>query len=97
MTSRASEEVVVVRLYLASSLERRELLFRRLQQWERLKGATLLQAVQGFGSHGMAQGDLAPSIIEFFDTRAEVDRVLEDLTPLVEHIVWWPAHAIVAK
>lgn len=83
--------VVVVRLYLASSLERRELLFRRLQQWEKLKGATMMEAVQGFGAHGMARGDLVPAVIEFFDTAEAVDKVIADIRHLVDHIVSWPA------
>lgn len=92
----AVEEVVVVRLYLARSLKRRELLFRRLQRWEKLRGATVFQAVQGFGQHGVARGELAPAVIEFFDSRSEIDRVLEDLSPLVDHIVYWPAHTLIA-
>lgn len=89
-----TEEVVVVRLYLARSVERRELLFRRLQHWEKLRGATVLQAEQGFGEHGVARGDLAPAIIEFFDTRAAAERVISDIQALVDHIIFWPAEAL---
>lgn len=84
----------MVRLYLARSPERRELLFRRLQQWGQLRGATVFQAVEGFGQHGIARGQVAPTVIEFFDTKAEIDRVLEDLTPLVDHIVFWSAQTV---
>ena len=89
-------KVIVVRLYLASSLERRQLLFRRLQQWEKLKGATMMEAAAGFGEHGMAQGDLVPAIIEFFDTEEAVEKVIADIRHLVDHIVFWPAQESVA-
>ena len=88
-------EVVVVRLYLASSHERRQLLFRRLQQWEKLKGATMMEAVAGFGEHGMAQGDLVPAIIEFFETAEAAEKVIADIRHLVDHIVSWPAREFV--
>lgn len=88
------EEILVVRLYLAQSLERRELLFRRLQQWQKLRGATVLRAEQGFGEHGIARDDLAPTIIEFFDTREAVEKVISDVGELVDHIVFWPAQAV---
>ncbi|MCP4448435.1 MAG: DUF190 domain-containing protein [Myxococcales bacterium] len=87
----SKREVVVVRLYLASSHERRELLFRRLQQWEKLKGATMMEAVAGFGEHGRAKGDSIPAIIEFFETPAAAEKVIEDIRHLVDHIVSWPA------
>jgi len=88
------EEILVVRLYLAQSLERRELLFRRLQHWQKLRGATVLQAQQGFGEHGVARGELAPTIIEFFDTREAVEKVVSDVGKLVDHIVLWPAQVV---
>ena len=94
MTSNDRNEVVVVRLYIASSLERRQLLFRRLQQWEKLKGATMMEAALGFGEHGMVQGDLVPAIIEFFDTPEAAQKVIEDIRHLVDHIVSWPAHEV---
>jgi len=86
-----AREVVVVRLYLASSYERRQLLFRRLQQWEKLKGATMMEASAGFGEHGMAQGDLVPAIIEFFETKEAAEKVIADIGHLADHIVSWPA------
>ena len=92
--SNRRREVVVVRLYFASSVERRQLLFRRLQQWEKLKGATMMEATQGFGGHGMAQGDLVPGIIEFFDSPEVVAQVLADIRHLVDHIVTWPAQEV---
>lgn len=88
------EEIVVVRLYLSQSLERRQLLFRRLQSWQKLRGATVLQAEQGFGEHGVARGDLAPTIIEFFDTPDAVEKVVSDVRKLVDHIVLWPAQTV---
>jgi PII-like signaling protein len=91
----ATEPVIMVRVYLARSPERRELLFRRLQQWEQLRGATVFQAIQGFGLHGVARGEVAPAVIEFFDSQEEVDRIVEDIAPLVDHIVFWPAHTTV--
>lgn len=93
----AVREVVMVRLYLASSYERRQLLFRRLQQWEKLKGATMLEAAAGFGEHGMAQGDLVPAIIEFFDTKESAAKVVADIQHLVDHIVSWPAREFVNR
>ena len=90
-----TEKVIIVRLYLAQSAERRELLFRRLRHWEKLSGATVVQAVEGFGERGIAQGVNAPTIIEFFETEEAVERVIEDIEPLVDHVVCWPAQSIV--
>jgi len=87
----------MVRVYLASSYERRQLLFRRLQQWEKLKGATMLEATAGFGEHGMAQGDLVPAIIEFFDTAEAAAKVIEDIRHLVDHVVSWPVQEYLCK
>ena len=90
-------DAVMVRVYLASSYERRQLLFRRLQQWEKLKGATMLEATAGFGEHGMAQGDLVPAIIEFFDTTEAAEKVIEDIRHLVDHVVSWPVQEYLCK
>ncbi len=86
-----TRDVVMVRVYLASSHERRQLLFRRLQQWEKIKGATMLEASAGFGEHGMAHGDLVPAIIEFFETAEAAQKVIADIRHLVDHVVAWPA------
>lgn len=87
----STSPVVMVRVYLASSHERQQLLFRRLQKWEKLKGATMTEATAGFGEHGMAKGTEIPAVIEFFDTEEAATQVIADIRHLADHIVSWPA------
>lgn len=86
------EEVWVVRLYLAQTAERNELLFRRLRRWEKLRGATVIEAKTGFGEHGLPAADSAPIVIEFFERPEVAQRVIKDLSDVVDHIVYWPAN-----
>lgn len=91
VTALPKRDVLVVRLYLASSYEQRSLLFRRLQRWEKLSGATMLEAAAGFGDHGLAQADSMSTIIEFFEAAETAETVIADIRHLVDHVVVWPA------
>jgi PII-like signaling protein len=94
MPKRPTEEVLMVRLYVVGSPEHRELLLRRLQRWEKLRGATVMQSVEGFGSHGVARGDAAPMVVEFFDSADEAMRVIDDVRDQVDRVVFWPASTV---
>ncbi len=92
MSAAETTEALMVRIYLAGTETQRNLLLRRLRDWEQTRGATVFTGVAGFGDSGSARGDEIPTVLEFFDEKEQALRVVEDLKLAVAdaHIVYWP-------
>lgn len=96
--STMSSEAIMVRVYLAGTAVQRELLLRRLRDWEHARGATVFVGVAGFGDSGSATGEAMPTVLEFFDEPDRARQVIADLRMAVDgvHIVHWPVSLAVS-
>ena len=85
-------DVVVVRVYLSEDQARSVTLLKRLQEWARIRGATLFHGDRGFGSHGDG-GAVLPAVLEFFEAPEKAEEAMALLDRIVEpgHVVSWPA------
>ena len=81
-------EMVVVRMYLSRDPES---LLKRLREWGRIRGATVVEGVRGFGG---GEDQSRPVILEFFETPERAREVLEFLKTADHggHVLHWPAH-----
>lgn len=92
--------VIFVRVYIMESEKLLQVIVDYLQK-NKIRGASVFRAINGYGtsgSHTSSFMDLSlnlPLAVEFFDDPEKVNKVLEDLQPLVkpEHIVCWSAQA----
>jgi PII-like signaling protein len=93
-------DVTMVRIYLTEGEGGLRRLLDRLQTAEQVRGVTVFRGIAGFGASGALHTtqliDLSldlPLVVEFFDTPAKVDAVLEHLQPLLKpgHVVRWTA------
>lgn len=92
-------DVRCVRVYLTEQ-DKYQRLIARLHDIEKVRGVTVFRGISGFGREGHIHSaklidtvlDL-PIVIEFFDTPARVDAILEHLATVIEpgHILSWPA------
>lgn len=92
------EQVTMVRIYLHEGEVQLNTLLKRLRDWEKLRGVTVFRGISGYGDSGKLQGggllDLSldlPMVVEFYDSPAKIDQILEHLSPTVKpgHLVWW--------
>ena len=97
-------EVTFVRIYLTEGEGRMTALLARLHDEEQVQGVTVFRGISGFGKSGKVHSstllDMSldlPLVIEFFDTPAKVDTILEHIRADIEpgHIVSWPATLLV--
>lgn len=93
-------EVSIVRIYLTEGEGGLRQLLDRLHDAERVRGVTVFRGIAGFGDDGALHTarlvDLSldlPLVVEFFDTPAKVDAVLEHLKPHLKpgHVLRWTA------
>ena len=93
-------EVTMVHVYLTEGDHQLESLLACLHDKEKVSGVTTYRGVSGFGRSGRIHSstllDMSldlPLVIEFFDQPAKVEKILENLTKMVEpgHIVCWSA------
>ena len=98
----SSQPVTMVRIYLTEGERQLQPLIKLLHDKEKVWGVTAFRGIAGFGKTGKMHSstlmDISldlPLVLEFFDRPDKVDRVLEDLSSLIEpgHIVTWPATA----
>lgn len=92
-------DVRCVRVYLTEQ-DKYQRLIVRLHDVEKVRGVTVFRGISGFGRDGHLHSaqiidtvlDL-PIVIEFFDTPARVEAILEHLSTIIEpgHILSWPA------
>lgn len=94
-----SNEVLVVRLYLAEGRDDIRKVFKWLET-NKMRGFTVFRGIAGLGSDGLMHKasllDLSselPMIVEFFDTPERVAELMPTLRTLVkaDHIVSWTA------
>lgn len=94
-----SDEVLMVRLYLAEGRDDMRKVFKWLET-NKMRGFTVFRGVAGLGSDGRVHKasllDLSselPMVIEFFDTPARIAELMPTLQTLVkpDHIVSFPA------
>ena len=94
-------EVTVVRVYLSEGHSQLESLLKRLHDWEKVRGVTVFRGIAGFGDGGEVHTarlmDLSldlPLVVEFFDTPAKVEAIIEHLNTTIKpgHILSWPAY-----
>lgn len=93
-------DVTVVRIYLNEKENRLDKLLRFLHDEEQVRGVTAFRGIAGFGASGELHTartlDIAldlPIVVEFFDTREKVARILADLRERVDvnHVISWDA------
>lgn len=93
--------VTMVHIYLTEAEGRLAKLLHYLHNENRIRGATVLRGITGFGHSGKIHTshllDLAldlPLVVEFFDEPEKIATLLPQLKTLVEpdHIVYWSAH-----
>lgn len=94
-------EVKVVRIYLHEAKGHVAGLLRYLHDECKVRGVTVFRGVTGFGSSGRYHSssllDLSldlPVVVEFFDDRAKIDPIIEELNKTIKpgHIVYWSAN-----
>ncbi len=94
-----SEQVLMVRLYLAEGRDDMRKVFKWLETNE-MRGFTVFRGIAGLGSDGLLHKasllDLSselPMVIEFFDTPERVAELMPTLRTLIkpDHIVSWTA------
>lgn len=94
-------EVTVVRIYLNESKHLLKPMMERLHNEEKVRGVTVFRGLEGFGASGiMHQASLLdlsldlPLVIEFYDTPATVEQVLDRIGDMIpaDHIVCWSAY-----
>jgi len=97
-------DITFVRIYLTEGEGCMEGLLKRLHDEEKVRGVTVFRGISGFGKSGAMHSssllDLSldlPVVIEFFDDRPKVERILDHICRAVEpcHIVCWPANLLV--
>jgi PII-like signaling protein len=88
---------VVVRIYLTESRARLKRLLQLLRASGKIRGATAFRGIAGFGTTSPADEDASepkdpPVVLEFFDTRANVEETIRFVRTLVapRHVVAWP-------
>lgn len=97
-----STEVSMARIYLTEGETQLKTLMKRLRDWEKLRGVTVLRGISGYGESGIIHGsdlvDLSlnlPIVVEFFDDHAKVDEIWQHLQDqqIVKpgHMVRWKA------
>ena len=94
------EPITMVRIYLTEADHKVWKLIEKLHDEEQLRGLTVFRGIIGFGRSGRihtyrivdTSSDL-PLVMEFFDSPARVDEVLQHLETAVEpgHLVTWSA------
>lgn len=93
-------EVTVVRIYLSEGQAQLDSLLKRLRDWEKIQGVTVLRGIAGFGDSGKLHTaklvDLSlelPVIVEFFDRPGKVETIMEHLNAVVKpgHMLSWQA------
>lgn len=93
-------DITVVRIYLSEAEGTLQSLLKRLHDWEKVKGVTVFRGISGFGDSGVvhtsAVMDLSldlPIVVEFYDTPAKIDAILEHLNTTIKpgHMVSWSA------
>lgn len=94
------ESVTMVRIYLTEADHKVWKLIEKLHDQERLRGLTVFRGIIGFGRSGRIHtyrivdmsSDL-PLVMEFFDSPARVDEIVQHLETTVEpgHLVTWSA------
>ncbi|MCP5142490.1 MAG: DUF190 domain-containing protein [Chromatiales bacterium] len=93
------KSMTLVRIYCTEGEGRMRKLLKLLHDVEKVRGVTVFRGVAGFGASGRIHTaglvDLAlelPLVLEFFDERDKVERIIADLSASVKpgHIVSWP-------
>lgn len=96
----ASRSVTVVRIYTRESSHQIKDLIKILREEEKVAGATVIRAQQGFGVDGVmhSQGLVAlsldlPLILEFYDAPERIEAILQRLQAKMEirHMLSWSA------
>lgn len=95
-----TEDITIVRIYLTERDGHLDTLIKRLHDWGKIRGVTVFHGIAGFGPSGMMHPaspssvsvDL-PVVVEFFDTSAKIEEILEILSHIIKpgHVVCWPA------
>ncbi len=95
-----TEAVTIVRIYLTEGEGHLDTLIKRLHDWGKIRGVTVFHGSAGFGPSGVmhpisslpVSGNL-PVVVEFFDTPAKVEEILEILSHIIKpgRVVCWPA------
>jgi len=92
--------VTMVRIYLTEAEKMTDTVLKRLHDWEKVRGVTVLRGISGFGSSGVMHSskllDMSldlPVVIEFFDEPDKVETILDHLSGMIDpgHIVSWSA------
>lgn len=98
-TNISQTSMVLVRIYCIEGEGRMRKLLSLLHDEEKVLGVTVFRGIAGFGASGRIHSsgliDLAlelPLVIEFFDEREKVERIVADLSGKVKpgHIISWP-------
>ena len=96
------QTVTIVRVYLTEGRDHCERILNWLHDDDRVRGATVFRAMEGFGEDGVIKSASLmnvslqlPVVIEFFDTPDNVRAVLTELEKMVkaDHIVSWSANS----
>lgn len=95
-----AEEITVVRIYLTEASGQLKPLLNYLHDESKVHGVTVFRGITGFGKSGRYHSstlmDMSldlPVVIEFFESPARAQAIVEHLDGQVEpgHIVYWNA------
>ncbi len=95
-----ANEVTVVRIYISEGQAQLDILLKRLQEWEHVRGVSVFRAIAGFGDSGKLHTskliDLSldlPLVVEFFDAPEKAAEIIEHLGNIIKpgHILSWDA------
>lgn len=92
-------DIVMVRVYITESSHLLNKIVHYLKNEAKIRGVSVFRAISGFGETGEHTTSLLdftldlPLVIEFFDSKINVDPALEYLKGIIkhEHIVFWDA------
>ena len=93
-------EVMMVHIYLTEGDKLLSRLMQLLHDEEQVAGVTVFRGITGFGKKGHVHSssliDISldlPLVIEFFDSPARVEKIVQDLDGIIEpgHVVSWSA------